>query len=155
MKLDLGGVLFGLVGRIQPDRDPSGSVRQFMPQSRFHNAKQVPLNRHGSGPFCRFRVPPDLPYEGVYALTVDGRVVYIGECQHLSERFGPRGYGVIQPRNCFVGGQSTNCKINNLVLHNALQHRVIELWFHPSSNRKVEEAGLIGRLKPEWNAQLR
>lgn len=155
MKLDLSGVVFSLIGRIEPERDSDGSVIRFMPQSRFHNVRHVPLNRHGSGPFCRFRVPADLPYEGVYVLTVEGRVVYIGECEHLSERFGQRGYGAIQPRNCFVGGQSTNCKINKLLLQHALQRHVIELWFHPTADRKSEEALLIGQLKPEWNAQLK
>jgi len=58
----------------------------------------------GSGPFCRFRIPSNLPLEGVYALLIGESVRYVGECIHLSKRFN-MGYGQISPRNCFVGGQ--------------------------------------------------
>jgi hypothetical protein len=154
VKLDVGGVTFTFVASLEPDRGPDGAVVQYMPQAAYRRAKQVPLNRHGGGPFCRFRISANLPNEGVYALTLAGRVVYIGECQNLSERFGPRGYGSIQPRNCFVGGQSTNSKLNHLVLQQALQGHTIELWFHQAGDRKHLEAMLLAKARPEWNSHL-
>ena len=30
------------------------------------------------------------------------------------------GYGRISPRNCFQGGQSTNCRVNNLIFPTGL-----------------------------------
>jgi hypothetical protein len=37
----------------------------------------------------------------------------------LSARFNA-GYGNISPKNCFKGGQETNCRVNNLVHSAAL-----------------------------------
>ena len=54
-----------------------------MPQSQYRNVKRLLLNRHGSGPFCQFPIPSDLPFEGVYLIDVDGEIVYVGECLNL------------------------------------------------------------------------
>jgi hypothetical protein len=124
-----------------------------MPQLRYRDAKKLRLNRYGGGPFCRFHVPSTFPVPGVYALAVSGEVCYIGECDNLSRRFGPSGYGAIQPRNCFVGGQSTNCKINNLVLRSANAGRITDLWFYQTADRKQVEAKLISQLQPPWNGR--
>ncbi len=125
-----------------------------MPQSRYRNKRGLSLNKHGTGPFCQFRIPGNFPYEGVYVVTVDSEIVYVGECQNLSERFNARGYGTIHPRNCFERGQPTNCKANNLILQNAKQGRKIEVWFYDTPHRKQVEAEIIIHLKPLWNSQL-
>jgi hypothetical protein len=91
---------------------------------------------------------------GVYAVTVDDGIVYVGECQNLSERFNARGYGTISPRNCFEDGQPTNCRINALILQGAKQGSRIELWFHQTTERKPVEAEIISRLRPPWNIQF-
>lgn len=85
-----------------------------MPQSRYNNGKNLPVNRYGQGPFCKFRIPNGQHYSGVYAVMVGRQVKYIGECENLSSRFN-MGYGNISPRNCFRGGQETNCRLNNLI----------------------------------------
>lgn len=124
------------VARIEPDTDADGR------------------HRYGSGPFCRFSLR-GLPIDaGVYVLTVDRTPVYVGECQNLAQRWGLGGYGSIQPRNCFPGGQQTNCRINNLVLLVAEAESVVELWFRESDQRHAEETVLMQRLRPAWNAQL-
>lgn len=155
MDLDLLGYQFCFIAQLKPERNSSGKILKFMPQSRYRNSNGLPLHKHAHGPFCQFRIPMNLPWKGVYVVTVDGDVKYIGECQDLSERFGPRGYGIIHPRNCFQGGQPTNCKINNLVLTYASENRRIELWFRATQERKQIEAESIRRLQPEWNAQLK
>jgi len=147
------GYSFRFVTEIEPDRDQAGEVKEFLPQGRYRNKRDLRLNKHGSGPFCRFRIPRNLPFEGVYAITVDGEIVYVGECQNLSERFNARGYGTISPRNCFEGGQPTNCRVNNCILRRAKQGRKVELWFHETSNRRLVETELIRKLEPPWNAQ--
>ncbi len=155
MKRDFAGYEFDFIAQIDPELDPSGGVREFMPQSHYQNSKSLPLNSHGSGPFCQFRIRSDLPLQGVYVITVNSEVIYVGECQNLSERFNARGYGTIHPRNCFEGGQPTNCKINNLVLQKTKLGGKIELWFRETYDRKNLEASLIGKLRPMWNTQLK
>ena len=129
MTQDIGGYQFQLIGPIEPERNPDAAVRQFMPQPRYRNTRNLPLNKHGSGTFCRFTVARDTTSSGVYIITVLGKPAYVGECRSLAQRFGSQGYGAIQPKNCFVGGQSTNCKINNLVLQQAKRGQTFELWF--------------------------
>lgn len=137
------------------ERDSRGLPVEYLPQDRYENRNRLPLNRHGKGPFCRFDIPklPDGP--GVYAITVDASVVYIGECQNFRERYGSRGYGVIHPRNCFDGGQPTNCKINARVLEATHRNSIPSLWFVPevSGTRKRVEADLILRFRPQWNGR--
>ena len=82
---------FRFVTTIQPRRGTGGVVATYT-----HKAPAGKrLNPYGRGPFCRFAVPTTWPYAGVYALTVDDEVVYVGECENLSRRFGPQGYGTI------------------------------------------------------------
>ncbi len=153
--LEIEGVAFEFVTALNPDRGPDGSVLQYMPQAAYRNERRLPLNPHGQGPFCHFRIPSNLHREGVYALTVAGQVKYIGECEDLSRRFGPAGYGSIQPRSCFVRGQSTNCKLNHHVLEAAWQGHSVELWFHPTGERKRLESTLLGQVRPEWNGRFK
>ncbi len=87
-------------------------------------------------------------------LTLAGQAVYVGKCRDLAQRFGPQGYGVIQPKNCFVGGQSTNCKINNLILQHAKQRQQLELWFQATGEAGPVERDLIVKIRPAWNTQV-
>ena len=70
MKREFAGHAFERVGLIDPERDASGAVREFMPQSRYANARGLPLNGHGAGPFCRFSIAQGLDTPGVYVLTL-------------------------------------------------------------------------------------
>ena len=58
-----------------------------MPQHRYDNIRNLPLNNYGKGPFCKFKVPNDYNFCGVYVIFVDGSPKYVGECQNLSDRF--------------------------------------------------------------------
>ena len=109
-----------------------------------------PLNRYGAGPFCRFRIPRDIRVAGVYVISRNETVLYVGECEHLSQRFN-MGYGQISPRNCFKGGQETNCRINALVLNECLAGHTLSLHFHPCDDYKRLEARLRQEIRPEWN----
>ena len=157
MTLRLQNIDFVLVGLIEPERDATGTVIEDHPQSKYRNSRALPLNRHGQGPFCRFSIPRGWSGPGVYALTMDGTAVYVGKCDTpLGERFGARGYGVIHPRNCFQGGQSTNCRINSLILQHAKAGHRLELRFHQNidkTTRSALESQLIRSLRPPWNVQ--
>jgi hypothetical protein len=124
-----------------------------MPQGDYANANGLRLNKYGNGPFCQFRLPADLVVEGVYALIVNDSVKYVGECESLASRYNI-GYGQISPRNCYEGGQNTNCKVNNLILQLAEKGEVVHLWFHLTDNRKTIERGLLSTLTPPWNGSL-
>lgn len=95
-------------------------------------------------------IPSGLERAGVYALAEDGEIRYVGECENLSHRFN-NGYGRIAPRNCFRGGQETNCRINALVLDAARHGGRLSLWFLETSQREPIEAQLREELRPPWN----
>jgi hypothetical protein len=153
-QLSLVGTVFTWAAQIDPDRDESGKPIELMPQDRYAKAATTRLNPNGAGPFCRFTIKGLPQISGVYAVTVGGDHVYIGKTQNLEERWGPRGYAAIHPRNCFVGGQSTNCKVNNRLLLATMEGRAIELWFHVTDSPGALEARLIHRLEPPWNNQV-
>ena len=152
--LTLGGRTFRHVARISPEAGPDGKPLEDMPQRRYHAAASTPLNRHGHGPFCRFSVAGLPAAAGVYALTVAQRLAYVGiATKSLRERWGPRGYAEIHPRNCFRGGQSTNCKVNHAILEAAQRGLTIRLWIHQTGSPRPLEERLIAELTPLWNAQ--
>jgi hypothetical protein len=137
--------------RLMIDRDQDGRPLRFMPQSRYEKAASTPLNAHGAGPFCRLRVVGATHQGGVYALTVDSRVTYVGRCQDLASRFGSTGYGGISPKNCYKGGQATNCKVNHAILLATEAGSLVEAWFRATDIGAPLEAEVIRRLQPPWN----
>jgi hypothetical protein len=146
----IAGYEFEYVSDIKLVLGADGSVRQFMPQNRYRNTRSVPLNRYGTGPFCKFKIPACNRDSGVYVLIVDEELRYVGECANLWARFN-NGYGNISPKNCFKGGQETNCRLNNLVYSAAVAGERISLWFFQTADYKAMEATLRSALKPAWN----
>ena len=100
---------------IKPLIDKYGRIIEYQPDREYKNADDKKLNKYGKGPFCKFQIPNGINKAGVYILKIDDEVKYVGECENLSSRYNI-GYGQISPRNCYVGGQSTNCKINSYIL---------------------------------------
>jgi hypothetical protein len=147
------GYPFNHVGPIDPDRNASGEVKHFSPHLEYTQAATATLHKYGAGPFCRFRVPAHLTQEGVYLITHGQQVLYAGKCDNLAVRFN-MGYGQISPRNCYQGGQSTNCKVNHLILAEIEQGRTLDLWFYPTANPLSVEGQLIAGLDPPWNGRL-
>lgn len=109
---------------IEPDRD-GREIIEHAPHVQYLNVRGIPLHPWGSGPFCAFRVPADERCAGVYVIAVGGAAKYVGECENLAVRFN-NGYGSIAPRACFVGGQSTNCRVNSLILAEAKSGCAVE-----------------------------
>lgn len=148
--INLGGCDFAFVESLAPIREANGIVREFNPQVRYAKAATTRLNKHGKGSFCEFRVSVSMGLMGVYALLVNGFVRYVGECEDLGRRFNT-GYGTISPKNCFVGGQSTNCKINRRVLDATIAGECVDLYFYPTPRRKLVEQQILARYSPLWN----
>jgi hypothetical protein len=83
MKRDFFGIEFSLVAPVEPKRDSSGTIVEFMPQGSYLNSRQLRLNPYGGGPFCKFAIPTYFPHEGVYAITLDEELVYVGRMAQL------------------------------------------------------------------------
>jgi len=121
-----------------------------MPQDRYRNARNLPLNTYGAGPFCKFKIRNGSPACGVYVLTVDDQIRYVGESANLSTRFN-YGYGNISPKNCFKGGQATNCRLNSMIYAAAASGQRVGLWFFQTADYKSVEKSLRSALNPVWN----
>lgn len=143
---------FERVGPLALGWNDDGSIYTDDPAPRYKDAGRARLNPHGQGPFCRFRLPTDEQRAGVYLFEVGGDVRYVGIAANLAQRFNS-GYGNISPRNCYVGGQSTNCRINKLVLSESVAGRTVSIWFRPEADRRELERQLIERLAPVWNVR--
>lgn len=146
----IDGHEFKQICEIVPSRDTANLVLSLMPQNRYKNLRNVPLNKYGGGPFCGFKVPRQFRTSGVYLIVVDGQVQYVEECANLSDRFN-MGYGNISPKNCFKGGQETNCRLNSLIYLAAVAQQKICLWFFQTNDYKAVEARLRLALRPNWN----
>lgn len=138
------------LGELVIERGVTGAPTEFAPQQFYAKAEKCKLHRYGEGNFCKFRVT-GLPNEsGVYVFVAEGTPRYVGKAINLKQRFG-MGYGSISPRNCFQGGQQTNCRINKLVLDLAKEGRPIRLLVHACTDHDSFESLLIGHLNPPWN----
>jgi len=145
---------FEFVQQIIPELDENNNPKEFMPQSQYENKKNLSLNLHGKGPFCKFSIPKKYQKKsGVYLLQLNKRVKYVGECVDFYQRYN-LGYGRIDPRNCFEGGQSTNCRINSLILKEYKMGSTIELFFHETHDRFRVEHDLIKKHHPVWNKTI-
>jgi hypothetical protein len=144
------GYRFERVTDLAPVRMMDGTVRSFMPQSQYANEYGLLLNKYGTGPFCKFTAPQSYQKGGVYLLVVGSDIRYVGECANLSARFN-NGYGNISPRNCYKGGQETNCRINNLIYTSSIEGETLSLFFYETADYKSVEAQLRAVLCAPWN----
>ena len=152
--LPLCGHDFAWVTAIELDAGSDGRPLELMPQQYYEKANEKPLNKHGHGPFCRFSIPHLPACPGLYAVTVDRRLAYVGiATKSLRQRWGTSGYAKIQPVNCYSGGQSTNCKINQAILLAVREEQIVELWIREENNPRPLEILLIRELDPPWNDQ--
>ena len=145
------GFEFGFVGNIEAQRAADGTILEFMPQARYAKAATSALNPHGKWPFCRLRVPGLPTSSGVYAVTSADEIRYVGIAENLAQRWGLTQYGSISPKNCSIGGQSTNCKVNSAVLRELALGKQLKLYFLPCDDRRAVERQLIDALSPPWN----
>lgn len=144
------GYPFRFLQQLIPESE-NGNIREFYPQKDYRNENNLPLLHHGSGSFCRFSI--DAPsVAGVYLWVVEDHILYIGETANLRKRFN-MGYGNISPRNCYVGGQSTNCKMNKVVMEYAKMGTPIRLYFYPTDNYKQVELDLLRHISTKFNVK--
>lgn len=137
-------------GELRPRCNKSGNVELLSPALRYANTRNVPQHQYGVGPFCEFRIR--LPNEaGVYALLGNGALKYIGRTENLDARF--YAYGHISPKNCFVGGRSTNCRINAIICQAYVNGGTIDVFYWVTHDYVAVEVQMISDLTPPWNVQ--
>ena len=142
---------FKFVQVLKPYLDEQNKIIESRPQSRYEKRNKLPLHKYGKGSFCKFKIErKHYGKRGIYAILVKKKILYIGECEDLFDRFNA-GYGNISPRNCFEGGRETNCRINNLILKLFKKGLEIDLYFYETKKNKSIEKMLIKENKPEWN----
>lgn len=146
---------FICAGEILPDK-VNDAIYGYNPKSQY-TKKQFPLNPYGDWTFCRFSMPnlPSAP--GVYAVFINNeeKPVYIGRAADLKVRWGHSNYGAIYPRNCYKGGQSTNCKINGHIYNSTSTGDQVWLYLLITGEYKKIEKELIREYQPRWNTQLK
>ena len=162
--MKINRVEFERVADILPKRDQQQRLLEERPASRYSNRRKLPLNKYGNGPFRRFRIEADgdvLDSIGIYAIVRGTQeVLYIGKCTRPTSALGKRfnsGYGSIQPRNCFRGGQSTNRRINHDILEASKKGNYLSVVFHrclTGADASAIEAQLIRNLGPPWNINI-
>lgn len=127
-----------------------GVTRRFEPQGQYARRHEVELHRYGRGSFCRFSVPDNMHRPGVDFMVVGQRLAYVGRCEDFSRRFN-HGYGRISPRNCYVGGQETKCRVNQLILGCADDGQPMKVYFIESDDYVALESSCIAAYDPPWN----
>ena len=154
---------FKLTAQIELKINKFGIPLEYHPADRYENKRSLKLNAYGDKPFCRFTLKPhgipdlSLNKAGVYAIA-GASVKYIGKTNTtLNQRFN--GYGSIQPRNCYEGGQSTNCHINHNVLEDVKARETLWVYFHETQEPDHVEAYLLNSLvatgrRPPWNKSI-
>lgn len=130
--------------------DKTGSIC-IQPQKRYNNIKHYAYldNVDDDTVFCKFK--PDLPcVKGVYLWVVNDEIIYIGESVNIKSRFND-GYGNISPRNCYVGGQSTNVRMNKVALLYNRDKNPIDIYYCITDEHKKFEILLLNKINTKYN----
>ena len=149
--MQIGNYVFCFVETICPVTE-NGVIAHFQPQHRYVNKKGLQLHQHGEGSFCKFKLRNASESSGVYAWIIQGerQPIYIGRAVNLKKRFNT-GYGNISPKNCFVGGQTTNCKMNKVVLQKYSEGKKIDVYFYATPNYTAVEKELLDCVNTIYN----
>ena len=141
------GYDFFFAATINPENGPDGAPLEFVPETHRTRADTGQRSRYSNGPFCKF-VVPSLPHtSGVFVVTVNDGLSYVGIASDFARRWGPQGYANASS----VGESPTNCKVNHYVLLAARVGGRIDLWIHETPNPEPIGWKLIRRLEPPWN----
>ena len=135
---------------INPYLNQEGRIFEEIVHNKYINVNGIELHNYGIGPFCRFSIPRKYNLEGVYVFFINNEIKHIGQTVNLSKRIN-QGYGKISPRNCFVRGQSTNCRINTLILNEFKLGNEVLIKFYQTQNHVELERQLITMYRPVWN----
>ena len=113
------------------------------------------LNKYGDLKYSLFSLKNEHHHtlKGVYFYYLNDELKYVGRCKDSMQKRVNNGYGKISPKNCFIDGQSTNCKVNALVTKH--KDSIALKIFVMSDNKAIEvlESRLICEIEPVWNGR--
>ncbi len=143
------------VAGIDSEKDCNGEIIGYNPKDKYKKKETLKLNAYGNLTFCNFKIPKHSNKSGVYSLfeTDNDSPLYIGQAINFDKRWGRTNYAHISPRNCYVGGQSTNCHINHYIYKKIKEGAHLKLYFYETPYYKRIEDELIRKYKPELNVQ--
>lgn len=114
---------------------------------------------YGKGSFCKFKIDKYLKEKGLYCFAIDDKIVYIGRCVNTFAQRINAGYGNISPRNCFKGGQPTNCRINSRICNykSKIRFGVYIMTDQSTDDINQLERVILGQCGEDlcWNIQKR
>lgn len=113
------------------------------------------LNSHGDEKYCKFIMNNNelINKKGLYFYKSGEEILYIGRCRDSFKNRFNQGYGVIHPKNCYLDGQSTNCKINSLINKTGDSIELFLASLTSDSEIENKEIRLIEDFKPKWNSR--
>lgn len=151
----IGGYEFVHGSAIDLGRNEDGTPFLYNPGPDYKNIKNHPLHEWGAGPFVLLQLTPRPPQvQGVYAVVMNGtQIMYVGQAERSFWGRWRSGAARISSRNCFKGGQSTNCYLNIQIHQSVVAGRVIDLFVLATADYDEIENDLLVRLKPPWNRQ--
>ena len=111
------------------------------------------LNPYGDLRYSTFSLatPEFESSTGVYAYFEGNVLRYIGRCRDSMKKRVTQGYGKIHPKNCYLDGQATNCRLNALITKTSETITLRICRIESRSEIEHVESSLIQRHKPPWN----
>lgn len=127
---------------------------------KYHNTQELKLHSNGNKRFCKFKISKEFSKKkGIYCFAIGDKIVYIGRCKDNFHKRINYGYGNISPRNCYEGGQPTNCRINSSIEE---QKNKIRFGIYDMTNKTDYEICMLEKqllelhaTKLVWNIQKR
>ena len=113
------------------------------------------LNKYGDQTYCDFSIAKPLESRGLYSFLVNGKIMYIGRSRDPFEKRINQGYGHISPKNCYLDGQPTNCRLNSLIAKHWEQVAFYACPLEEDDQINPLEKALIKKVKPGWNIALK
>jgi hypothetical protein len=113
------------------------------------------LNPYGDLTYSTFSLANGIHVNAkcIYAYYVGSELKYIGRCRDFLKSRVNTGYEKIHPKNCYIDGQATNCRLNALITQSRGE---VGLWLCPIGSDDeiaMTEVLLFRRYIPEWNIQ--
>lgn len=114
------------------------------------------LNADGDSTFSDFKLSDSSlgRLRGLYLYRLEREVVYVGRCLDSFAKRINQGYGQIHPKNCYIDGQRTNCRLNALVTANRGNVEFFACPLDRADEITAFERDLLRALRPSWNKQL-
>ena len=134
---------------LEPDVDSKGSIETYDYKDYEVGGKR---NKDGKGPFCHFSLKHEKRGSCVYFWLRENsdpkylkNRLYIGKTDDLQQRF--YNYGHITASDCEEDGNSTDCKMNKVLL----QLKRVDLYVCPTDNPKKVESEILATITTVYN----